>query len=101
MTDQSEPVLKKSPKSESGQNKLIEFSLEEKVIAPVISTINESRKSLNDTFDEEDLNSSMISYYNSGWVLKQDIQIDDAFEKSIMQEMQQRELKIKELQSDK
>jgi len=67
----------------------------------VISTINESRKSLNDTFDEEDLNSSMISYYNSGWVLKQDIQIDDAFEKSIMQEMQQRELKIKELQSDK
>jgi hypothetical protein len=31
--------------------------------------VNESRKSLNNTFDEEDLNSSMISY-NSGWALK-------------------------------
>jgi hypothetical protein len=67
---------------------------------PVISTVNESRKSLNNTFDDEDLNSSMISY-NSGWALKQGLQIDDAFETSIMQEMQQRELKIKELQSDK
>jgi hypothetical protein len=38
----------------------------------------------------------MISY-NSGWALKQGLQIDDAFETSIMQEMQQRELKIKEL----
>ena len=42
----------------------------------------------------------MISY-NSGWALKQGLQIDDAFETSILQEMQQRELKIKELQSDK